>query len=42
MKGNNCITIGKVAFCSTKTGSPCGPCLPIRKTGVCIANACPK
>ena len=37
-----CVNIGKVSICSTKTGSPCGPCVPIGKTGLCIAKPCPK
>ena len=38
----NCINVGKVSVCSTKTGSPCGPCVPLGKSGLCLAKTCKK
>ena len=38
----HCINVGKVSVCSTKTGSPCGPCVPLGKSGVCLAKSCKK
>jgi hypothetical protein len=37
-----CINVGKIAICSTSTGSGCGPCVPLGKSGLCYAKSCNK
>ena len=33
-----CISVKGISFCSTKTGSGCGVCVPLGKSGVCISK----